>query len=124
MPAAFATVEDYLASLPDEVRVVLETVRTTLHEAVPGAVDTISYQMPTLVLDGRRVVHYAGWKRHVSLYPEPDDADLAAELATYSSGKGTLKFPLDQPLPLELITRVAQRLGAAAGPSSPAGRRT
>jgi uncharacterized protein YdhG (YjbR/CyaY superfamily) len=110
MPEQFATVEDYLASLAPEVRTRLEEVRAILHENLPGAEDTISYNMPTLVLDGRRVVHYAGWKKHVSLYPLPADEDLADELAPYTSGKGTGKFPLDRPLPRDLVARVVRRL--------------
>ena len=71
----------------------------------------ISYNIPTLKRDGRSVVHFAGWKAHVSLYPMPDgDADLERDLAPYSSGKGTLKFPLAEPIPLELVRRVVARL--------------
>lgn len=112
MTEKFATVEDYLDSLAPEVRGVLEEVRATIHAALPGAEDTISYHIPTVVLDGRRVVHYAGWKHHVSLYPAPDDPALADEIAPYAGGKGTLKFPLDQPVPHELVTRIVQSLSA------------
>ena len=110
MPEKFTTVEDYLDSLKPEVRRVLEDVRATIHAALPSGVDTISYNIPTLTIDGRRVVHYAGWARHVSLYPTPGDADLEQEIAPYVVGKGTLKFPVDRPVPLDLVARIVQQL--------------
>ena len=110
MAQKFANVEDYLESLAPEVRQVLGEVRATIHAAVPEGEDLISYNMPTLVIGDRRIVHYAGWKKHVSLYPMPDDEDLAGELAAYASGQGTVKFPVDRPLPHDLIARVVQRL--------------
>jgi len=93
---------------------VLAEVRSTIHAALPEAEDAISYNMPTLMIGGRRIVHYAGWKKHVSLYPMPGDEDLATDLAPYAAGKGTLKFPLDQPVPHDLIARVVQRLSGAS----------
>lgn len=113
MAVKFATVEDYLDSLAPEVRSALQEVRATLHDAVPGAEDAISYNIATLKIGERRIVHYAGWKQHISLYPMPQDEDLAEELAPYAAGKGTLRFPLAQPVPLELVARIAQRLSVA-----------
>ena len=116
MSEKFASVEDYLDSLSPEVRDAVVELRAVLYDAVPGAADAISYNMPAITRDGRRVVHYAGWKQHVSIYPVPDtgpeDGDLERELAPYLAGKGTLKFPLDQPLPRELVARVARLLSA------------
>ena len=115
----FDSVESYLDSLPPDVRAAVEEVRSIVQDAVPDGEDAISYNIPTVRRDGRAVVHYAGWKKHVSLYPvpdtseEPDDA-LERELAPYLAGKGTLKFPLDQPLPRELVARVARLLSDAA----------
>ena len=111
MGESFADVDAYIGSFPADVQQVLDTVRRTLHEAVPGAGERISYQIPTITVDGRSLVHFAGWKRHISLYPGPEgDADLDAALAPYRSGQGTLRFPLDQPMPLALIARVARCL--------------
>ena len=110
----FASIDDYLDSLSPEVRAAVEEVRAIVNAEVPDGEETISYHMPTVRRDGHAVVHYAGWKKHVSLYPMPDDEDLAAELAPYAAGKGTLKFPVDQPVPLDLVARVAQRLSAAS----------
>jgi uncharacterized protein YdhG (YjbR/CyaY superfamily) len=115
----FDSVESYLDSLAPDVRTAVEEVRAIVREAVPDGEDTISYNIPTVRRDGRAVVHYAGWKKHVSLYPvpdtsqEPDDA-LERELAPYLAGKGTLKFPLDRPLPRELVARVVSLLSDAA----------
>lgn len=105
---AHATVEDYLAALPDQVRPVLAEVRAAILRALPDAGERISYAMPTATLDGRSVIHYAAWKTHVSVYPVPDgDAEFEQEIAAYRSGPGTLRFPLDGPIPYQLIGRVA-----------------
>jgi uncharacterized protein YdhG (YjbR/CyaY superfamily) len=107
----FETVEAYLGSFPDEVRPVLEQVRTAIRAAVPGAQETISYDIPTFKLDGRAVVYFAGWKHHVSVYPIPRaDEALERDLAPFRAAKGTLKFPLDRPIPYELIGRAAALL--------------
>ena len=111
--APFATVDEYIASFPSEVRPVLEEVRAAIRAVQPGTEERISYGIPTFALDGRYVVYFSGWKRHVSVYPIPDtsgDAAFERELKPFMAGKGTLKFALDQPLPIELIQRVARRL--------------
>lgn len=113
MAEKFTSVEEYLASLDPEVRSVLEEVRSTIHAAVPDGEDAISYNIPTLKIGDRRIVHYAGWKEHVSLYPMPDDEDLQGELAPYAAGKGTVKFPISKPVPHDLIARLARRLSDA-----------
>lgn len=117
MPEKFTDVAGYLDSLAPQARAVVEEVRAILRDAVPGGVDAIRYNIPTLVRDGRSVVHFAGWAKHVSVYPAPDpgaDEELARELATYQSGRGTLKFPLSQPLPRDLIATVGRLLSDAA----------
>lgn len=107
--ADFTTVDEYLDALPADVRPVVEQIRRTLHDAVPDAGEKIAYQMPTLTLDGKSLVHFSAWKQHVSLYPVPPvDEALAAEIAPYVAGKGTLKFPLSRPIPYDLITRLAK----------------
>jgi uncharacterized protein YdhG (YjbR/CyaY superfamily) len=112
MPAP-ATVDEYIASFPPYVQRTLTEVRATIRKATPGTEERISYGIPTFTLDGRYVVYFSGWKRHISVYPIPDveaDAELARQIAPYQAGKGTLKFPLDEPMPLELIASVAARL--------------
>lgn len=111
--AAFTSVDDYIASFAPEVQRTLEEVRAAIRDAVPGTEERISYGIPTFVLDGRYVVYFSGWKRHVSVYPIPDAGDDPAferELKRHMAGKGTLKFALTEPMPIELIQRVAKRL--------------
>ena len=109
--AAFATVDEYIASFPPEVQRTLEEVRAAIRAVVPGTEERISYGIPTFALNGRYVVYFSGWKRHVSVYPIPDaDPELARAIKPFMAGKGTLKFALDKPIPIELIQRVAARL--------------
>ena len=113
----FASVDEYIASFPPDVRDVLQEVRRTIHEVVPDAGEKISYQIPTITLDGKALMYFSGWKSHIAVYPIPplDDA-LAADIAPYRSGQGTLKFPLTKPIPYPLITRLTQAfLTARAG---------
>jgi uncharacterized protein YdhG (YjbR/CyaY superfamily) len=93
--ATFATIDDYIGSFPEDVQDVLEQVRRTIRKVVPAGEETISYQIPTITLDGTYLVYFAGWKNHISLYPIPtDDESLERRRAPYQSGKGTLKFHL------------------------------
>jgi len=104
-------VDGYIAAFPAPVRDVLGSIRRTLHEAVPGAGEAISYKVASLTLDGRPFVWFAGWSRHVSVYPVPGgDEALGEALAAYRSSKGTLKFVLAEPVPYELVARVGAAL--------------
>jgi len=107
----FATVDEYIASFPPDTQLVLEKVRLAMRGAAPGTEERISYGIPTFTLNGRYVIYFAGWKLHISIYPIPEgDAALAKDLAPYRAAKGTLRFPLDKPIPYDLI----ERLTAAA----------
>jgi uncharacterized protein YdhG (YjbR/CyaY superfamily) len=109
--AKFSSVDEYVASFPPETRAILEKVRRAMRSAAPGTEETISYDIPTFTLDGRYVIYFAGWKRHISIYPIPHgDEALQRDLAPYVAAKGTLRFPLDKPIPYDLI----ERLTAAA----------
>jgi uncharacterized protein YdhG (YjbR/CyaY superfamily) len=113
---AFATVDEYIGSFPDDVRTILDEIRRRIHTAVPEAAETISYQIPTFTLGGSAFVYFAGWKHHVAVYPiPPGDAAFEQELAPYRAAKGTLKFPLKRPIPFDLIERVAVLLAAQRG---------
>jgi len=106
----FASVGDYIASFPADVRPVLEEVRGAILGAVPGAGEAISYGIAAITLDGAPLLYFAGWKRHLSLYPVPaGDADFERRLEPYRSAKSTLKFPLSEPVPAGLIAEVARR---------------
>ena len=104
-----ATVEEYLDTLPPNRREAIETMRRTIRAAAPDAVETIAYSMPAFRgLGGQFLVSYAAYKHHVSLFPASGAvvAALGAEIAPFLAGKGTIRFPADQPIPVELVTRV------------------
>ena len=105
----FASVDDYIGSFPADVQAILQQVRRKILDAVPVAGETISYQMPTMTLGGAPLLYFAGWKRHISLYPAPaGDEALERRLGPYRAAKSTLKFPLSQPVPYDLIAQVAK----------------
>ena len=105
--ATFATVDEYVAALPDDVRPVIEGLRRSIRGVVPDAGETISYQMPTFTLDGKPLVHLAAWKRHVGLYPLPPmDEPLASEVAPYRGAKDALRLRYGEPIPYDLVERV------------------
>src|SRR5262245_36896896 len=100
----FKSIKQYIASKPKDVRRILEQVRTAIGKAVPAAKEEISYQMPVFKLNGVAVLYFAGWKQHYSLYPA-SDALVAAfkdELERYDLSKGTIRFPLSEPAPVNL----------------------
>jgi uncharacterized protein YdhG (YjbR/CyaY superfamily) len=107
------TLDAYLAALSPGVRTVVDEVRRIVVEEFPTATESISYDIPTFSIAGKRLVHVAGWARHVSIYPVPrNDERLVAQLGPYLSGKGTLKFEVSKPVPYELIRRVVRALAA------------
>ena len=112
----FRTVDEYLAAQTPAVRAVLERVRSTIRKAVPRAEERISYQMPAYKVDGTWVLGLAGWKEHFSLYPFGASmlAAFGDEVEPYAASKGTLRFPLSEPVPLRLIGRIAKFRAAEA----------
>jgi len=106
----FKSVNEYIASQPEAARGILRRVRSTIRKALPGAEELISYQIPTYKLHGRAVLYFAGWKQHYSLYPVAGRVAAAFqdELAGYKISKGTVRFPLSQPVPVKLIERIAK----------------
>ncbi|MFN7994228.1 MAG: DUF1801 domain-containing protein [Bryobacteraceae bacterium] len=106
----FKSVDEYIASQPDSVRAVLERVRKAIRKAVPTAEEVISYKMPTYKLPGGPVLYFAAWKQHYSLYPATQTLQnqFKDQLAPYEVQKGTIRFPLSQPVPEKLISRIAQ----------------
>jgi uncharacterized protein YdhG (YjbR/CyaY superfamily) len=106
------TLDAYLAALSPGVRTVVDEVRRIVVDEFPAATESISYDIPTFSLQGKRLVHVAGWAKHVSVYPVPtSDDQLLSDLGPYLSGKGTLKFLMSEPIPYDLIRRVVQGLG-------------
>jgi uncharacterized protein YdhG (YjbR/CyaY superfamily) len=100
------TIDDYIAGFPDETRKILERVRQTVRRQAPGAEEVISYKMPTFKLKGN-LVHFAAFKHHLGFYPTPTGTEkFQKELAPYKSGKGSIRFPFDKPIPYDLIGRI------------------
>lgn len=106
--AAYTTIDEYIAAFPEDVRKVLNQLRQAIQATAPEAEETISYQMPTYTLHGN-LVHFAAFKHHIGFYPTPTGIEaFQKELAPYKGAKGSVQFPLDQPLPLPLIRRIVQ----------------
>lgn len=102
------TIDEYITGFPPEVQEILESIRQTIKQAVPDAAETISYQMPTFTLNGN-LVHFAAFKKHIGFYPIPTGVEaFKDELSVYQGGKGSVQFPLDSPMPLDLIRRIVE----------------
>ncbi len=102
-------IDEYIANYPTEVRVKLEKIRATINKAAPKAEEVISYQIPAFRFVGRPFIYFAAYKKHLAVYPAPRGvAEFTEELASYEGGKGTAQFPLDKPIPYDLIRRIAK----------------
>ncbi len=110
MTTRFKSVDEYIASQPEAVQEALERVRNAIGRALPGVEEVISYAIPTCKVQGGAVLHFAGWKKHYSLYPATDGviATFKEDLAPYEIRKRTLRFPVDKPVPVALIERIAK----------------
>ncbi len=102
----YTNVDEYLDNFSSETRQRLDTIRAMIREAIPDGEETISYGIPTIKIEGKYVIYFAGYEKHVSLYPLPRAEELQDQIKPYIAGKGTLKFPLNKPLPLDLIKKV------------------
>jgi uncharacterized protein YdhG (YjbR/CyaY superfamily) len=101
--------DEYIAQFPPETQRVLEELRALIKASAPGATETISYAIPTFDLNGHHLVHFAGYERHVGFYPTGRGAEaFKEELSRYKGGKGSVQFPLGQPLPTDLIRRIVR----------------
>ena len=106
--AGFSSMDEYIATFPEGIQKILEELRTTIKAAAPQAEEKISYQMPTFFLKGN-LVHFAAHKNHIGFYPTPGGTQaFKDELSIYQGGKGSIRFPIDQPMPLELISRIVK----------------
>jgi len=104
--AGFQSIDEYIATFPEPIQQLLQEIRAAIHEAAPEATEKISYQMPTFYLKGN-LVHFAAFKNHIGFYPAPHGIEaFQAELSQYEGAKGTVRFPIDQPLPLELVKKI------------------
>jgi uncharacterized protein YdhG (YjbR/CyaY superfamily) len=103
-----ATIDEYIAGFPMDIQVILQKIRQTIKEAAPEALEAISYQMPTFKLNGN-LVHFAAYKNHIGFYPIPSGIEkFKAELSVYKQGKGSVQFPIDKPIPYDLIKRIVE----------------
>jgi uncharacterized protein YdhG (YjbR/CyaY superfamily) len=104
-----ATVDDYIAGFPGDVQAILREIRATIKKVAPDAQEGISYQIPTFKRNGIFLIYFAGFKKHVSLYPILSEClGFEAELAPYRSGRATAKFSLNQPIPFALIEKIVK----------------
>lgn len=101
-------INEYIAGFPKDVQKILEQIRATVKKAAPNAEETIKYAMPTFTLNGN-LVHFAAFKNHIGFYPAPiGNKAFENELSNYKTGKGSVQFPLDKPMPLDLITKIVK----------------
>jgi uncharacterized protein YdhG (YjbR/CyaY superfamily) len=107
-PTQPTTIDEYIAGFPSDVQAILQRIRATIRKAAPQAEETIKYQMPTFVLHGN-LVHFAAFKNHIGFYPVPTGIEaFKKELSAYKGAKGSVQFPLDQPIPYGLISRIVK----------------
>ncbi len=101
-------IDEYITGFPSDVQKILEKIRRTIRKAAPDAEEAISYQIPAFKLKGN-LIFFAAYKRHIGLYPAPRGSEeFKEELAGYEGGKGTVQFPLDKPIPYDLISRITK----------------
>jgi uncharacterized protein YdhG (YjbR/CyaY superfamily) len=104
----FTSIDEYIATFPEEVQRKLKEIRAVIKAAASDATEKISYQMPTFFLKGN-LVYFAAFKNHIGFYPEPRGIEeFKDELSVYGNGKGSVRFPMDEPLPLDLISRIVK----------------
>ena len=105
---AYSSIDEYIASFPEDIQARLQALRNAIHEAAPDAQEKISYQMPTFYLKGN-LVHFAAFKNHIGFYPAPSGIEAyQEELAKYKTSKGAIQLPLDEPLPLGLVQEIVR----------------
>ncbi len=103
----FKSIDEYIAACPEQARERLQQIRAAVKKLAPKAKERISYQIAAFELNGKNIIHFAGWKKHVSLYPIPaGDEAFESEISKYVDGKGTVKFLLDEPMPMRLVNKI------------------
>jgi uncharacterized protein YdhG (YjbR/CyaY superfamily) len=104
-----ASIDEYIAGFPPDTQAMLTEMRELIRRSAPGATETISYAIPTFDLNGKHLVHFAGFAKHIGFYPVPSAmVAFREELEPYRSGKGSAQFPLGRPLPADLIRRIVE----------------
>ena len=106
--AGFTSIDEYIATFPEDTQKILEEIRATIKAAAPDAKEKISYQMPTFYLNGN-LIHFAAFKNHIGIYPTPSGTQaFKDEISMYQGAKGSIRLPIDEPMPLELIGRIVK----------------
>lgn len=106
--AAPKTIDEYIAGYPPDVQAILQKIRATIRKAAPGAQEAVKYQLPTFILNGN-LVHFGAFKNHIGFYPTSSGiAKFKKELADYANAKGSVRFPLDKPIPFALISKIVR----------------
>ena len=101
-------IDEYIAGFPKDIQAILQEIRKTVKKAAPQATEKISYQMPTFYLNGN-LVHFAAFKHHIGFYPTPSGTEkFQKEISEYKAAKGSIQFPLDEPIPYDLITKIVE----------------
>lgn len=102
----FKTIDEYIKTFPEDAQNILEKMRRTIRKAAPEAVEAISYQIPTFKLNGN-LVHFAAFKKHIGFYPTSSGIDaFRKELSPYKGGRGSVQFPIDKPIPYDLVRKI------------------
>ncbi len=109
MKTDFKNIDDYIRTFPPDTQSILEKIRQTIKKAAPDATETISYQMPAFKLNGKILVYFAAFKNHIGFYPLPSGiTTFEKELVPYARSKGTVQFPLDKPIPYDLVEKIVK----------------
>ena len=103
----YQSIDEYIGTFPDDIQSRLESMRQIIKSVIPGAIETISYQIPTFKINNKNIVHFSAYKKHIGLYPGPSAIEhFKEELSQYKSSKGAVQFPLDNPIPSELVKKI------------------
>lgn len=109
MKAETKTVEDYIATFPSDVQMILNKIRVTIKKIAPKAIERISYGMPAYITNAKPLVYYAAFKNHIGFYATPmGHSKFEKELSEYKQGKGSVQFPINKPIPYDLIKRIVE----------------
>jgi len=102
-------IDEYIAGFPKDIQDMLQQIRAAIREVAPNAEEAIKYAIPTFVLNGKNLVHFAAFKNHIGFYPTPTGIEsFQKELSMYKQGKGSMQFPLDKPMPLALVRKITK----------------
>jgi uncharacterized protein YdhG (YjbR/CyaY superfamily) len=103
----YQSIDEYIGTFPDDIQSHLESMRQIIKSVIPGAIETISYQIPTFKINNKNIVHFSAYKKHIGLYPGPSAIEhFKEELSHYKWSKGAVQFPLDNPIPSELVKKI------------------